>query len=494
MAFGFPPTHTQNFQIEHLDNDHFLLFAIETAKKLNWDVSCISENGFTAYTQFSMVSWSEEVHIKCAENTVSITSSCTSIQLFDWGKNKKNAKLFISTFEEVKNSMPQEDINSQLIELWQKNRGTENNALSKPPSTSANKLTSFFSIFKPTKEYFVTPILLLCTISVFLIMVLSGVDIFLPSSESLLNWGANYKPMTLEGQWWRIFTAIFVHIGIFHLLMNMYALIYIGLLLEPFLGKTRFIAAYLLTGIASSMASLWYHDITISAGASGAIFGLYGVFLALLTTKLLDKSVKRAFLASILVFVAYNIVNGLKPDSGIDNAAHIGGLLSGFLIGYAFVPSLKNFESKKLSLYTVTALSALTLLSSVLIYKSLPNDIGKYEKEIQQFVSLEAKALEVFNLPDNTSEEQYIYEFTEHGIFYWNENIKLLDGFLKLDLPSQIEARNSLLREYCLLRIKSYQFVCKSIEEDTDAYEIAIDDCNRKMEKLISELTHSVAN
>jgi rhomboid protease GluP len=172
-------------------------------------------------------------------------------------------------------------------------------------------------------------------------MLISGVHILLPENQDLLNWGANFRPMTLEGQWWRLFTACFLHIGILHLLLNMYALLYVGLLLEPYLGKTRFLAAYLISGIAASMTSLWWHDFTISAGASGAIFGMYGVFLALLTTNLLDKSVKKALLTSIAVFVGYNILNGLQPNSGIDNAAHIGGLISGLIIGYAFVPSLR---------------------------------------------------------------------------------------------------------------------------------------------------------
>jgi len=383
--------------------------------------------------------------------------------------------------------MPQEDINSKLIELWQKNPKIENNALSKPAPPSKNKLTGLFSIFKPTKDYFVTPILLLLTISIFLIMVLSGVNLFLPSSQSLLNWGANYRPMTLDGQWWRLFSAIFLHIGIFHLLLNMYALVYIGLILEPYLGKVRLLSAYLITGIVASLASLCWNQLTISAGASGAIFGLYGVFLALLTTKLLDKSVKKAFLTSILVFVGYNIISGLKSDSGIDNAAHIGGVLSGFLIGYAFIPSLKNFESKKLKLSTITALTVITLLSSVLIYKSLPNDIGQYDKEIQRFVSMEAKALELYNIPDDSPAEQFIH-VSNNGIYYWNENINILDSFKELDLPKEIKIRNSILREYCELRIKSYKLISKAFEEDSYDYEFEIDCCNQKLEKIISKL------
>jgi len=81
MAFGFPPTHTESFQVDQLDNDLFLLFAIEATKKLNWDVSFISENRFIAYTKFSMVSWSEEVNISISENTITIESACTSASI-----------------------------------------------------------------------------------------------------------------------------------------------------------------------------------------------------------------------------------------------------------------------------------------------------------------------------------------------------------------------------------------------------------------------------
>ncbi len=107
-------------------------------------------------------------------------------------------------------------------------------------------------------------------------MILTGVDIMVPDTESLIAWGANFRPITLAGEWWRLLTSCFLHIGIIHLLMNLYALMYIGIQLEPHLGKTRFLAAYLLTGIAGSANSLYWHEFTVSAGASGAIFGMYG--------------------------------------------------------------------------------------------------------------------------------------------------------------------------------------------------------------------------
>jgi membrane associated rhomboid family serine protease len=97
---------------------------------------------------------------------------------------------------------------------------------------------------------------------------------------------------------------------------------------------------YLVTGLLASATSLWWHHAVVSVGASGAIFGLYGTFLALLVTQVFPKEFSKAFLTSTLFFVGYNLVMGLA--GGIDNAAHIGGLVSGFCIGLLLSPRLKR--------------------------------------------------------------------------------------------------------------------------------------------------------
>ncbi len=170
-------------------------------------------------------------------------------------------------------------------------------------------------------------------------MAVTGVSVVQPDSGSLLFWGANYGPLTLSGEWWRLLSACFLHIGVVHLLMNMYAFLLIGAQLEPRLGSLRFSVAYFLTGIIASGISLWWHGHTISAGASGAIFGMYGVFLAMLTTDLVEKRSRKQLFASILFFVVYNLLGGLKE--GVDNAAHLGGLVAGLVIGYCYVPKLR---------------------------------------------------------------------------------------------------------------------------------------------------------
>jgi rhomboid protease GluP len=489
MAFGFSPKNIQKFTLEDFEKENFLVLAIETASKLDWDVSFISETGFIAYTKYSMSSWSEEVTLKLEENNLTIKSECMGSQLFDFGKNKKNIEKFLSTFEEVRKTISPEEMEAKLEEIKTAFVSEEEDILKKPALTAKGKITNFFSLFIPAEGYYITPILLNINILIFLIMIFTGVNFFLPDTESLLHWGANFKPLTLDGQWWRLFTACFLHIGIFHLLMNMYALLYIGLLLEPYLGKTRFLAAYIITGIASSLASLWWNDITISAGASGAIFGMYGVFLALLTTKLLDQSVKKALIASIAIFVGYNILNGLKTNSGIDNAAHIGGLISGIIIGYAFIPSLKDFNNIRLKLSTITTLTVILSVFLFVGYKNISNDLSIYDKQMKRFIAMEAMALEVYHLPETTPKEKLLSEIKDRGIYYWNQNLELVENLNNLKLPQLFIYRNKKLKEYCVLRLASYELMYKAVKEDTNFYDAQIQIYNQQIEQIIKDMS-----
>jgi len=171
-------------------------------------------------------------------------------------------------------------------------------------------------------------------------MVIAGFGFVSFKGEDLLNWGANFRPATNDGQWWRLLTNMFMHGGLMHILANMYGLLFVGIFMEPLLGKTKYLLVYLTTGILASIASIWWYEATISVGASGAIFGLYGFFLAALLLKAFPPYFGKAFLVSMLVFVGFNLLMGLT--GGIDNAAHIGGLVSGFLIGVVMARQLKQ--------------------------------------------------------------------------------------------------------------------------------------------------------
>ena len=215
--------------------------------------------------------------------------------------------------------------------------------LEKFKSGKIEKDTDFkemLEFFIPKKGFFVTPIIIDLNLLIYMAMVISGLGLVSFKGSDLLNWGANFRPLTTDGQWWRLLTSTFLHGGLMHILANMYGLIFVGIFLEPLLGAKKYAFVYLLTGILASVASIWWYDATVSVGASGAIFGLYGFFLASLLLKVFPPDFGKAFLASTLVFVVFNLLMGFT--GGIDNAAHIGGLLSGFILGLIMSRQLKH--------------------------------------------------------------------------------------------------------------------------------------------------------
>src|SRR5262249_57740502 len=114
----------------------------------------------------------------------------------------------------------------------------------------------------------VTVFLIALNVLVFLAMVLEGVSVISPTADSVLKWGADYGPLTLRGQWWRMVVSTFLHFGLIHLLFNMFVLFNIGLFMEDLAGRVPFVVLYLVCGLGGSAASLAWHPVIVSAGAS----------------------------------------------------------------------------------------------------------------------------------------------------------------------------------------------------------------------------------
>lgn len=183
---------------------------------------------------------------------------------------------------------------------------------------------AYAKVFEP-KKIIVTPILIFLCVAIFVAMYIWGngsEDIY-----TLIKFGANYQPLVKAGEVWRLVSAMFLHIGIIHLICNMYSLWVIGRQLETFLGKFKFIIVYLGSGILGSLLSVTLHS-SVSAGASGAIFGLLGSLLYFgYHYRLYLGSVMKTQVIPIIIL---NLLIGFTL-SGIDNYAHIGGLIGGYL-------------------------------------------------------------------------------------------------------------------------------------------------------------------
>jgi rhomboid protease GluP len=169
---------------------------------------------------------------------------------------------------------------------------------------------------------------------VFLAMVGSGIPLMGPDSSQMIHWGGNFGPLTLGDQPWRLITYMFLHYGIIHIGFNMWCLWDLGALAESLYGDWLFAVVYLLCGLGGGIASLAWHPMSVSAGASGAVFGVAGALIASL--KLGDFSLPRQMIhgtfRSVLMFAGYNLVFGAMWGR-TDNACHVGGLVTGLVLG-----------------------------------------------------------------------------------------------------------------------------------------------------------------
>jgi rhomboid protease GluP len=216
--------------------------------------------------------------------------------------------------------------------------------------------------------------LLAVNIVVFGWMVLHGVSLRDPTTAQLIHYGATNGGFILLGhQWWRLLTATFVHVGLLHIATNMWCLWNLGLLGEPLLGPVGVIAVYLITGIAGNLLSLCSnvigHDyVSVGAGASGAVFGIAGILIVLLSNKKLPIPAfeLNRLRRSVIQFAVLNLIIGIGANFTsivrIDNHAHVGGFLSGLALGVPLVPRMTSGRTRYLQRQKVTFAAAAFLL------------------------------------------------------------------------------------------------------------------------------------
>jgi len=176
----------------------------------------------------------------------------------------------------------------------------------------------------------------------------------------LITFGAKVNALVQQGEWWRLITPIFLHIGFTHILMNMITLYFVGIQIEAAFGHTRFLIMFLVAGIGGNIASFCFSD-SLSAGASTAIFGLFGAFL-MLGESFWENPVIRQLARTFLAFVVMNIAFYVFTPR-IDMAGHLGGLVAGFLVAYTVgVPRIGQVSVVKRVIATVVLIGGLAWL------------------------------------------------------------------------------------------------------------------------------------
>ncbi|WP_284140403.1 MULTISPECIES: rhomboid family intramembrane serine protease [unclassified Virgibacillus] len=242
-----------------------------------------------------------------------------------------------------------------------------------------NKVKEEKQVFSYAKP-FLTYILLALNIAMFFLLEWKGGS---QSIDTLISLGAKYNPAILDGEWWRIVSSMFLHIGFLHLVLNMIAIYYLGTVVEKIYGKWRFFVIYMLAGIGGGIASFTFSP-SVAAGASGALFGLFGalMFFGLQYKKLFFQTMG----TNVLMLVVINIVFGFIVPQ-VDNSAHLGGLVSGFIAA-----GMVHLPQKRHQLRTqLVSILAYCLLIGALLFYGIPNNLQSPEYQLTVVNELQQK-------------------------------------------------------------------------------------------------------
>ena len=471
------PKQEQTIAIANMDAETALAVSYQAFKNLGWDILFAGPDKILAQSTKKWNSNPQHVIAGYGENELMVSSEMIMNEVADiTGKNRKNINAFTAAFEEAKTSMNDATIEGNKQALKELQAATE--IAAENETKEAEEIDKAMNL--SGSNLYVTYGIMAINVIVFILMVMNGAGIMEPNGYVHIKWGSNFTALTLTGDWWRLVTNIFIHFGIIHIAMNMYCLYIVGVYLEPMLGKTKYIAAYLCTGILASLVSLWWHKEGVnSAGASGAIFGLYGLFLALLTTKLIPERVRKAQLQSIGIFVAYNLIYGMK--GGVDNSAHVGGLISGFVIGYLYAISIKREKEDQKAAWVLPLILIATVgitagyLSSnkgsdaerVSVLNELKGtsyaDNEKYTKDLEEIGKIEDKAVDP--LSDTTlTDAQLKSKMESECLPLWKqaeEKLYLMKGY---DVAPNQKMKAEKLLEYVQLRKEELAIFNKRID------------------------------
>jgi rhomboid protease GluP len=265
----------------------------------------------------------------------------------------------------------------------------------------------------------VTPILVAVNGLAFAWALSAGAGILTPNAAALIRAGSNFGPFTLDGQWWRLLSSLFLHFGLLHLVINMWTLWQAGRLAERLFGSMQFVLLYLFAGLCGNVAGLLWDPGVNTAGTSAALCGVLGALLAFIlrTGTRVPLEVSSGLRISGSVFVLYSLANGLA-HSGCENSALLGGLSGGFAIGWLLTRPL-NVEGRssyvgQLSLATLGGALTLGALAWPLIHPNATKAAEwRFRDELQlyswdqQRAQAEQRALDQQQIKGNITRPQW---------------------------------------------------------------------------------------
>lgn len=340
----------------------------------------------------------------------------------------------------------------------------------------------FLDYLKFSNKYIVIPSILYVNLLLYFAVSLYDDNFWFPSAESIIAFGGNFNVLTLKGQWWRIICSFFLHYGALHFLANMYALTRIGYVLENFVGSWRLLLAYFFSGICAGIVSTGWHTLSVGAGASGAIFGLFGMFLALVTTPFVSKQSRWPLVKNISITIIINLIIGTQFH--IDNAAHIGGLIGGIIAGYLMfcvynINRSIEFERKRIFIYC----SLLIILSFSMLFLILPCLSKKTVTINNLFTKIEKGKIQLIKKIEHSRNNRTLILNETEIMNDWNKLKKYSDELSNLNLEPEFKKQNYYYSQEIYLRKEETRLIFE-LDKGNFKNKLLFDSIQKELKKI----------
>ncbi|TWR26410.1 rhomboid family intramembrane serine protease [Mucilaginibacter pallidiroseus] len=496
MAWGISPRKTAVIPLNNYNTDHYLTLLYHAFNSLGWHISYFDRDGIIGYTNISWQSYSEEISVRIIDDHAHVKSECVGYQMLftDYEKNEKNLELLYNEITYIEFHL-QHTLQTDTDELIASIPENQFVSFSNPPLGYKGKLKRFLSVFTPKPGYSVTPILVLANIAVFIIsyvMMLARVVAMLSVARErsetappinmediYLSFGFSNRAQVLNGDIWRLITSTFLHFSLLHIAGNMIALIYIGSLIESKLGRWNFLLLYLLTGLCASITSVVWHTSKIMAGASGAIFGLFGVLLALLSTNFYERNARRALLISTAIFVAFCII---PIGKHVDHAAHLGGVVSGYILGllayYGLQTQQRNFVAVAASAVAIVYTAACLMLAPAY-------QIKEYKEINRQTEKISSALIKDFYQTDSLNRDERLLLLKNSALLKMDTLHTLARKLSGLTLPKKQKEIAAIRSKIAMMECEVYKLVYQEfLEDDKLKYRTRIYNTTQKINDL----------
>jgi len=310
----------------------------------------------------------------------------------------------------------------------------------------------------PSMHFWLVPVVVILELMLFLAMVISGIDALSPEPMALFEWGANQRSAVMEGELWRLLTAVFIHHGIFHLVVNLIGFWLAGRILEPLIGWKNSGLLLLFCGVVSSVSSFFWHPYMLSVGASGMVYGLIGAIPVFLFTRpsYFKELVPHLFLLFVLFIVQW-VFSSFSHH--VDHAAHIGGALAGFFASI-LIRIGGSYPSAATPIRGVLGFFSLLVMSSVLVLgKQLSNPLASYQKVSKVFFYEVYQANHAWLSPKDSLAFKL-------GIEHLNRADEALSKADLSDMPSVLQVRIQQMELYTSLKKKQLSYYIDYLKED----------------------------